>query len=87
MAVCIETAKRYNLDDYRTPVFIFERLCSIIYPVSGFSVPFCEIFKCVDNPFSSKSPANTSLSLSLMPPTLSLSISLARSLFLRRKMR
>lgn len=34
MAVCIETAKRYNLDDYRTPVFIFERLCSIIYPVS-----------------------------------------------------
>ena len=35
MAVCIETAKRYNLDDYRTPVFIFERLCSIIYPVSG----------------------------------------------------
>lgn len=40
MAVCIETAKRYNLDDYRTPVFIFERLCSIIYPVSGFySVP------------------------------------------------
>lgn len=34
MAVCIETAKRYSLDDYRTPVFIFERLCSIIYPVS-----------------------------------------------------
>ncbi|CDQ88956.1 unnamed protein product [Oncorhynchus mykiss] len=32
MAVCIETAKRYDLDDYRTPVFIFERLCSIIYP-------------------------------------------------------
>ncbi|XP_069467171.1 E3 ubiquitin-protein ligase UBR4 isoform X2 [Ambystoma mexicanum] len=32
MAVCIETTKRYNLDDYRTPVFIFERLCSIIYP-------------------------------------------------------
>lgn len=37
MAVCIETAKRYNLDDYRTPVFIFERLCSIIYPVSTFA--------------------------------------------------
>ncbi|XP_070812261.1 LOW QUALITY PROTEIN: E3 ubiquitin-protein ligase UBR4 [Pituophis catenifer annectens] len=32
MAVCIETTKRYSLDDYRTPVFIFERLCSIIYP-------------------------------------------------------
>lgn len=37
MAVCIETAKRYSLDDYRTPVFIFERLCSIIYPVSSAS--------------------------------------------------
>lgn len=35
MAVCIETAKRYSLDDYRTPVFIFERLCSIIYPVGA----------------------------------------------------
>lgn len=37
MAVCIETAKRYSLDDYRTPVFIFERLCSIIYPVGELS--------------------------------------------------
>lgn len=46
MAVCIETAKRYNLDDYRTPVFIFERLCSIIYPVSGSSVCFCETLMC-----------------------------------------
>uniref|UniRef100_A0A4W5Q9J2 Uncharacterized protein n=1 Tax=Hucho hucho TaxID=62062 RepID=A0A4W5Q9J2_9TELE len=35
MAVCIETAKRYDLDDYRTPVFIFERLCTIIYPVGA----------------------------------------------------
>lgn len=40
MAVCIETAKRYSLDDYRTPVFIFERLCSIIYPVSGLPLAF-----------------------------------------------
>ncbi|XP_060810461.1 E3 ubiquitin-protein ligase UBR4 isoform X2 [Amyelois transitella] len=32
MAVCIETVKKYPLHDYRTPVFIFERLCSIIYP-------------------------------------------------------
>lgn len=40
MAVCIETAKRYNLDDYRTPVFIFERLCSIIYPVSNLDPDF-----------------------------------------------
>ncbi|CAB3259165.1 unnamed protein product [Arctia plantaginis] len=32
MAVCIETVQKYPLTDYRTPVFIFERLCSIIYP-------------------------------------------------------
>ncbi|XP_045509106.1 E3 ubiquitin-protein ligase UBR4 isoform X1 [Colias croceus] len=32
MAVCIETVQKYPLHDYRTPVFIFERLCSIIYP-------------------------------------------------------
>ncbi|XP_061383112.1 E3 ubiquitin-protein ligase UBR4 isoform X4 [Danaus plexippus] len=32
MAVCIETVQKYPLQDYRTPVFIFERLCSIIYP-------------------------------------------------------
>lgn len=32
MAVCIETVKKYPLHDFRTPVFIFERLCSIIYP-------------------------------------------------------
>ncbi|XP_022084216.1 E3 ubiquitin-protein ligase UBR4-like isoform X1 [Acanthaster planci] len=32
MAVCVDTVKRYGLDDLRTPVFIFERLCSIIYP-------------------------------------------------------
>jgi E3 ubiquitin-protein ligase UBR4 len=34
MAVCIETVKKYPIDDLRSPVFIFERLCSIIYPVS-----------------------------------------------------
>ncbi|XP_072935202.1 E3 ubiquitin-protein ligase UBR4 isoform X5 [Epargyreus clarus] len=32
MTVCIETVQKYPLHDYRTPVFIFERLCSIIYP-------------------------------------------------------
>ncbi|CAH2989845.1 unnamed protein product [Chilo suppressalis] len=32
MSVCIETVQKYPLHDYRTPVFIFERLCSIIYP-------------------------------------------------------
>lgn len=32
MAVCIDTVEKYSLQDYLTPVFIFERLCSIIYP-------------------------------------------------------
>ncbi|XP_076048949.1 E3 ubiquitin-protein ligase-like protein poe isoform X2 [Oratosquilla oratoria] len=32
MAVCVETVKQYPADDLRTPVFIFERLCSIIFP-------------------------------------------------------
>lgn len=32
MAVCVETLKQYPQDDLRTPVFIYERLCSIIYP-------------------------------------------------------
>ena len=32
MAVCVETIKKYPMDDQLTPVFIFERLCNIIYP-------------------------------------------------------
>lgn len=32
MAVCVDTLKQYPQDDVRTPVFIYERLCSIIYP-------------------------------------------------------
>ncbi|CAH0559665.1 unnamed protein product [Brassicogethes aeneus] len=32
MAVCIKTVQNYSLQDILTPVFIFERLCSIIYP-------------------------------------------------------
>ena len=32
MAVCVETVKKYSPLDVRTPVFVFERLCSIIYP-------------------------------------------------------
>ncbi|XP_063242107.1 E3 ubiquitin-protein ligase UBR4 isoform X2 [Bacillus rossius redtenbacheri] len=32
MAICIETVQKYSLQDVRSPVFIFERLCSIIYP-------------------------------------------------------
>ncbi|XP_054271979.1 E3 ubiquitin-protein ligase UBR4-like isoform X4 [Macrosteles quadrilineatus] len=32
MAICIETVEKCSQDDVRTPVFVFERLCSIIYP-------------------------------------------------------
>ncbi|XP_014674376.1 PREDICTED: E3 ubiquitin-protein ligase UBR4-like [Priapulus caudatus] len=32
MVVCVETLSKYGLEDIRTPVYIFERLCSIIYP-------------------------------------------------------
>lgn len=32
MVICIETVEKCSQNDVRTPVFIFERLCSIIYP-------------------------------------------------------
>lgn len=32
MSICIETVSNFDLDDLVTPVFIFERLCNIIYP-------------------------------------------------------
>ena len=32
MRCCVETLARYPPDDHLTPVFIFERLCSLIYP-------------------------------------------------------
>lgn len=32
MAICIQTVEKYSTQDVLTPVFIFERLCSIIYP-------------------------------------------------------
>lgn len=32
MTICIKTVEKYSLQDVLTPVFIFERLCSIIYP-------------------------------------------------------
>lgn len=34
MQVCVQTIQKYPLDDKVSPVFIFERLCSIIFPVS-----------------------------------------------------
>ena len=32
MTICVDTVQKYGLDDYRTPVFVFERLSSIVYP-------------------------------------------------------
>ena len=32
MAVCVDTIGKYPPDDQLTPVFIFERLCNLIYP-------------------------------------------------------
>lgn len=32
MHICIQTVNNFDLDDLVTPVFIFERLCQIIYP-------------------------------------------------------
>ena len=32
MAVCVKTIERYPPDDQLTPVFVFERLCQLIYP-------------------------------------------------------
>jgi len=32
MAVCVKTIKKYPVEDLVTPVFIFERLCNLIYP-------------------------------------------------------
>ncbi|VVC25973.1 Hypothetical protein CINCED_3A011321 [Cinara cedri] len=32
MAICVETVEKCDSQDVRTPVFVFERLCSTIYP-------------------------------------------------------
>ncbi len=32
MAICIDTVNNFGLNDLATPVFLFERLCNIIYP-------------------------------------------------------
>ena len=34
MAVCVDTLKRFRKNDMITPVYVFERLCNIIHPVS-----------------------------------------------------
>ena len=32
MAICVDALKNCGLSDYRTPQFIYERLCTIIFP-------------------------------------------------------
>ncbi|XP_054720473.1 E3 ubiquitin-protein ligase UBR4-like [Uloborus diversus] len=68
MAVCVETVKKYGLDDLRTPVFIFERLCSVIFPEESDSGEFYIILekdpqqedflqgRMLGNPYSSNEP-------------------------------
>lgn len=34
MASCVETLKKFKMADLITPIFVFERLCNIIHPVS-----------------------------------------------------
>ena len=34
IASCVETLKKFKMTDLITPIFVFERLCNIIHPVS-----------------------------------------------------
>lgn len=43
MASCVEILNRFKQVDLITPIFVFERLCNIIHPVSG-----CELTLLVD---------------------------------------
>lgn len=36
MAVCVKAVDKFPQSDFVSPVFIFERLCNIIIPVSRF---------------------------------------------------
>ncbi|BFZ02848.1 hypothetical protein BsWGS_05885 [Bradybaena similaris] len=68
MSVCVQTVKKYPLEDYRSPVFIFERLCSIIYPEENDVAEFFLILekdpqqedflqgRMLGNPYSSTEP-------------------------------
>eukprot|EP00118_Oscarella_pearsei_P014508 m.124661 g.124661 ORF g.124661 m.124661 type:complete len:943 (+) comp37851_c0_seq3:1576-4404(+) len=68
IAVCIDTLNRCPLSDMMTPVFIFERLCSIIYPEEEDSLEFYLILekdpaqeeflqgRMQGNPYTSKDP-------------------------------
>ena len=68
MKCCVETVQRYPPDDHLTPVFIFERLCSIIFPEEAHTGEFYMILekdsqqeeflqgRMLGNPYSSKEP-------------------------------
>ncbi|XP_062622353.1 E3 ubiquitin-protein ligase UBR4-like, partial [Saccostrea cucullata] len=68
MQVCVKTVKKYPDDDYRSPVFIFERLCSIIFPEENDVGEFLMILekdpqqedflqgRMLGNPYSSNEP-------------------------------
>ncbi|KAH9491894.1 E3 ubiquitin-protein ligase ubr4 [Bulinus truncatus] len=68
MSVCVQTVRKYPLEDYRSPVFIFERLCSIIYPEENDVTEFFLILekdpqqedflqgRMLGNPYSSTEP-------------------------------
>ena len=38
MASCVETLKKFKMSDLITPIFVFERLCNIIHPVSQLAI-------------------------------------------------
>lgn len=68
MKVCVESVKKCSIQDLRTPVFIFERLCSMIHPeekdsgeffISLEKDPQQEDFlqgRMLGNPYGSKDP-------------------------------
>ncbi|XP_052722001.1 E3 ubiquitin-protein ligase UBR4-like isoform X2 [Crassostrea angulata] len=68
MQVCVQTVNKYPGDDYRSPVFIFERLCSIIFPEENDIGEFLMILekdpqqedflqgRMLGNPYSSNEP-------------------------------
>lgn len=45
MTICVETLKRFKMSDVLTPIFVFERLCSIIHPVSDVGLTNCSAVK------------------------------------------
>jgi E3 ubiquitin-protein ligase UBR4 len=68
MRCCVDTLGRYPPDDHLTPVFIFERLCSLIYPEEADTGEFLLVLekdpqqeeflqgRMLGNPYSSREP-------------------------------